>query len=360
MTRLDSSLSFRRGPALSNRITLAPLTNFQSNDDGTLGEDEYRWIESRARSGYSLTMTCAAYVNENGKGFSGQLGISHDGHLAGLQRLAEVIREAGSVSSVQLQHSGMRANPAFTGGAPVGPFADAKTGTLALTTSQVEGLIADFVNAAVRAEKAGFQGAELHGAHGYLLCQFLDADNNQRDDGYGGSLENRSRMLLEVIRGIRQSTGKDFQLGLRLSPERWGIRTDEALSLAGQLMQGGQLEYLDMSLWDCFKPARDERYADTPLIDLFAALPRGQTRLGVAGMIMGTATAQACLDHGADFVMIGRGAILQTDFVAQTLSNPDFVSVPRPVTREWLASQHVGPTFVHYLATAWADFVAAP
>lgn len=357
MTRLDSALSLRRGRPFAHRITLAPLTNFQSHEDGTLADDEYAWLTSRGRAGFSMTMTCAAYVSDEGKGFSGQLGISRDAHLPGLQRLAAGLRESGTVTSVQLQHSGMRASQPLTGLQPLCPWNDEKTGARAMTTAEVRRVIDDFVASAVRAEKAGFEGVELHGAHGYLLCQFLDADNNHRTDGYGGAFEDRSRILYEIIDGVRASTGKDFQLGLRLSPERWGIRLDESLALAQRLFDDGKLEYLDMSLWDCFKPSKDPKHEGRPLIDLFSALRRGDTRLGVAGKIMGTATAQACLDHGADFVMIGRAAILHEDFPAQALKDPAFVARPRPVTREWLASQTVGPKFIHYLATEWPDFV---
>ena len=155
---------------------------------------------------------------------------------------------------------------------------------------------------------------ELHGAHGYLLAQFLDGEHNRRTDGYGGSLAHRCRVLHTIIDGIRARTGPQFQLGLRLSPERFGITMPESLALAGEVLAGGKLDYLDMSLWDCFKPPQDPAFADRPLIDHFAALPRANTRLGVAGKIMDAATAQRCLEHGADFVLIGRGAMLHHDF----------------------------------------------
>jgi 2,4-dienoyl-CoA reductase-like NADH-dependent reductase (Old Yellow Enzyme family) len=356
-SRLDMPLTLRRGRALAHRLALAPLTNFQSNDDGTLADDEFVWLTSRARGGFALTMTCAAFVSPEGKGFPGQLGICSALHEPGLARLAHGLREAGTVSSVQLQHSGMRASPAATGLEPVCPWEDAQTGARALSTGDVKRIIDDFVTAAVRAQRAGFEGVELHAAHGYLLGQFLDGQNNRRDDGYGGSLEDRSRILRQIIDGVRASTSADFQLGVRLSPERWGIQIAESLELAGQLLESDQLDYLDMSLWDCFKPCKDEAYAGRPLIDLFAALPRGQTRLGVAGKILSSATAQACLDHGADFVLIGRAAILHQDFVTQALADPGFTAMPRPVSRAWLASQSVGPRFIHYLATEWPDFV---
>jgi 2,4-dienoyl-CoA reductase-like NADH-dependent reductase (Old Yellow Enzyme family) len=361
-TRLQEPLVLARGPRWANRIGLAPLTNFQSHDDGTLGDDELRWLQLRACSGFGLTMTCAAFVHDHGKGFPGQLGVSGDRHDAGLRRLAQAIREAGSVSSLQLQHSGRRAQPAFIGTQPVCPWDDAETGARALATSEVRQVVDDFVAAAARAERCGFDGVELHGAHGYLLAQFLDAENNRRDDGYGGSFDNRCRVLFEVIEGIRACTSPGFQLGLRLSPERFGIQLSEARELARRALACGQLDYLDLSLWDVFKDAQDARndasLRGKPLIAHFSDLPREGTRLGVAGRILGAATAQACLDHGADFVLIGRGAILHHDFARRVVADPAFESVPRPVSREYLASQAVGPAFVHYLATEWKDFVA--
>ena len=355
---LADPLSLARGPALKNRLMLAPLTNFQSHDDGTLGDDELHWLRLRAEGGFGLTMTCAAYTNDGGKGFSGQLGISHDRHLPGLTRLADAIRAHGSVSAVQLQHSGRRASQAFTGRQPVCPWDDEETGARALTTAEVEQCVQDFVDAAVRAERAGFDGVELHGAHGYLLAQFLDAEHNRRSDRYGGSFENRTRMLFETIAGVRARTRPDFQLGLRLSPERFGIRLAEARELARQVLASDQLDYLDLSLWDVFKQPQEAEHQGQPLIAHFTDLPRGRTRVGVAGKLMSAAGAQACLDHGADFVLIGRGAILHRDFATRALADPGFISVKRPVTREYLRSEGVGPAFIHYLKTEWRDFVS--
>jgi 2,4-dienoyl-CoA reductase-like NADH-dependent reductase (Old Yellow Enzyme family) len=355
---LSDPLNLRRGPALPHRLWLAPLTNFQSHDDGSLGDDELRWLTLRAQGGFALTMTCAAYVSDGGKGFPGQLGISADRHGPGLARLATALRKAGTVSAVQLQHSGRRAKPEFTGQQAVCPWDDAETGARALSTAEVEQLVQDFVDAAVRAEAAGFQGAELHGAHGYLLAQFLDAEHNQRTDRYGGSFENRCRVLVECISGIRARTGPDFQLGLRLSPERFGIQLAEARALAGLMLASTQLDYLDLSLWDVFKQPVDPAFQGKPLIDHFTDLPRHGTRLGVAGKIMTAAAAQACLDHGADCVLIGRAAILHHDFARRALADRAFTSVPRPVTRAYLEQEGVGPAFIRYLQTDWRDFVA--
>ncbi len=356
MTDAASPLSFPRGPAMPNRMMLAPLTNSQSHVDGTLSDDEIKWLTMRAQGGMGLVMTAAAHVQRQGQGFPGQLGIWSDDHLPRLTELASAIRAQGSRSSVQLHHAGIRSPREVIGEDPQGPFADAETGSRALSTAEVAQLRDDFIAAAVRADKAGFDGVEIHGAHGYILAQFLDAENNQRTDGYGGSFEHRKRIIFEVIDGIRAATRPDFQLGLRISPERFGIRTAEALQLAEEVMTGGQLDYLDMSLWDCFKEPQDPDFAGQPLINLFTALPRGTTRLGVAGKIMDAAKVQACLDAGADFVLIGRGAILHHDFAARVLADPDFACTPTPVTRDHLRAEGLGEAFVGYMAS-WKGFV---
>lgn len=357
MIELATPLTLSHGPTWANRIALAPLTNWQSHADGTLGEDEYRWLTMRAAGGFGLTMTCAAHVQASGQGFPGQLGAWSDAHLPGLARLAAGIRAAGSVSCLQLQHSGRRADVALSGQAAVAPWDDAETGARALSHAEVEQLTQDFIAAARRAERAGFQGVELHGAHGYLLAQFLDAEHNRRDDGYGGRLEQRTRILFDLIAGIRAATAPDFQLGLRLSPERFGILMPEALALAQQVLADGRLDWLDMSLWDCFKPSRDPAYADRPLIDHFAALPRGRTRLGVAGRIMDAPTAARCLQAGADFVLVGRGAMLHHDFARRALADPAFRSAERPVSRAHLQAEGLGPAFLQYVASTWPDFM---
>jgi 2,4-dienoyl-CoA reductase-like NADH-dependent reductase (Old Yellow Enzyme family) len=357
MSTLDQRLPLARGPAWSNRFAVAPLTNLQSNPDGTLGSDEHDWLVRRAQGGFAMTMTAAAHVAPEGQAFIGQLAVWDDRFLPGLARLAEGVRAAGSVSSLQLHHAGRRADARLTGGPIVAPWDDPSKGARALTTAEVRQIVDDFVAGAVLAEGAGFDGVEIHGAHGYLLCQFLDGRNNLRKDGYGGSADDRFRIIHEVVTGIRQSTGSDFQVGLRLTPERNGVVLEEARQLAGQVLASGHLDYLDMSLWDAFKAPHEVGY-DGLLIDHFTDLPRGETRLGVAGKIIDTAGGQWCLDRGADFVLIGTGAILHHDFARRALADDRFRSVEQPVSREHLEAEGVGSRFIDYLAAQWDDFVA--
>jgi len=357
MSDLFETLSFARGPAMKNRFMLAPLTNWQSHPDGRLSDEEIAWLTYRATGGFGHVMTAAAHVQRQGQGFPGQLGIFADEHLPNLKRLADALRAAGSVSSVQLHHAGIRSPADLIGQTPVGPSDDAETGARALTTGEVEQLTEDFIAAAVRAETAGFDGVELHGAHGYILCAFLSPGMNQRADRYGGSLENRARLVRDIIKGVRERTGAQFQLGLRLSPERFGLTIGDQRLLAGELLTAGDLDYIDMSLWDTFKAPVEPDFMHRPLIDWFVDLPRAGTRLGVAGKLRSAADARRALEHGADFALIGRAAILHHDFPKRAAADPDFVAVPTPVTPDHLANERVSPAFIKYLATSFKGFV---
>ncbi|MFZ4067944.1 MAG: NADH:flavin oxidoreductase [Phenylobacterium sp.] len=356
MTDLFAPMSFIRGPAMQNRLMLAPLTNLQSHPDGTLSHDEHRWLTLRAQGGFGLTMTAAAHVQRIGQGFPGQVGIFSDIHIPGLARLAEDIRKAGSLAVVQLHHAGMRSPAALIGEAPVCPSEDADTGSRALTLDEVHQLRDDFIAAAVRADKAGFDGVEIHGAHGYIVCQFLSAETNRRTDAYGGSPENRARLVLEILDGVRAACRPDFNLGLRLSPERFGLSLMEVRDLVGRLFSEAKIDYLDMSLWDCFKEPVEEAHRGRTLMSYFTDLPRGDVRLGVAGKIMSAADARAMLDAGADFVLLGRAAILHHDWPQKARANPDFRPVSLPVTRAHLEAEGLGRAFVTYMAT-WAGVV---
>ena len=358
MTSLLSPLTFARGPAMKNRFMLAPLTNTQSHPDGVLSDEEFHWLTLRAQGGFGLTMTCAAHVQAAGQGFPGQLGVWSDTHVAGLTRLADAIRQQDSVAIVQLHHAGMRSPAELIGSAPLCPSNNEKTGARALSEAEVRQLIDDFIAAAVRSERAGFDGVELHGAHGYMLSQFFSSQINQRDDDYGGSLENRYRILFEIIEGIRNRCGDNFMLGVRLSPERFGLHLPEVAQIAEQLMTSGQIDFLDMSLWDVFKEPYDAAFQGRSLSSYFTELNRGDTRLGVAGMIRTPADAEAAMAAGVDWVMLGRAAILHHDFPARYAHDAGFEPVQLPVTRAYLRGEGLSERFVSYVKQGWPDYVA--
>lgn len=356
MTDLFDPLPLTRGGELKNRFVLAPLTNLQSAPDGVLSDDEFNWLVKRAEGGFGLTMTCAASVQKEGVGFPGQLGMYDDKHLPGLTRLAAAIKAHGSHAVAQLHHGGMRALPAVIGRSPQAPSDDEKTGAQAMSADEIKRAIDSFVFAARRVERAGFDGAELHGAHGYLLCQFLSPETNRREDAHGGSPENRARILFEIVDGVRAACGANFSLGVRLSPERFGLKLDEMVAVARRLMAEAKIDYLDISLWDAFKEPMDEAFQGKSLAAYFAELDRGPVRLGGAGKIYSGADVRRAIAMGLDFVVIGRAAILHHDFPRRFAANPDFVMKALPVSEDYLRAEGLGPAFVNYMRT-WKGFV---
>ncbi len=358
VAKLFEPLALGHGPTMKNRFMLAPLTNEQSHPDGRLSEDEFRWLTMRAAGGFALTMTCAMHVQAVGQGFNGQLGIFGDQHVEGLARLAAAIKARGSISAAQLYHAGKRA-PKPLVGSSVCPSDDPKSGARALALAEVEELRDDFIAAAKRAERAGFDGVELHGAHGYVLGQFLSANFNRREDRYGGSLGNRARIVFEIIDGIRAQCQPNFQIGLRLSPERFGLQLAEMREVAAEVLRQAKIDYLDMSLWDVAAEPADPAFKGRSLMSCFTELPRGGVRLGAAGKVTSAETAAWALEAGCDFVVVGRAAILRHDFPERVRRDPAYQSPTLPVSAQHLRDEGVSTRFINYIRTLWPDFVAA-
>ena len=270
--------------------------------------------------------------------------------------LAQGIGAHSSLSVLQLHHARMRSPAELIGSTPRCPSANEEFGARELTTEEVEQVVEDFIASAQRAERAGFDGVELHGAHGYLLCQFFSSVINQRTDHYGGSLENRARILFDIIDGIRARCRPGFLLGVRLSPERFDVKLAEIRDIARRLMQEARIDFIDLSLWDSFKEPVEEEFAGKSLLSCFTELERGDVRLGAAGKVRSAADVRRCMAAGADFVLLGRAAILHHDFPARLGEDPAFEPVRNPVTADYLRSQGLGDTFVKYMSS-WKGFV---
>ena len=357
MSNLFQPIHFKSGTSLKNRFMLAPLTNTQSHADGTLSDDEYHWLTMRAKGGFGLTMTCAAHVQAVGQGFPGQLGIFGDNHLPGLTRLAQGIKAEDSLAVIQLHHAGMRSPADLIGQAPLCPSDHVETGATALSTEAVEQLIEDFICAAERAEKAGFDGVEIHGAHGYILAQFLSGTINQRKDQYGGSIENRMRPITEIIDGIRARCRADFLLGLRLSPERFDVQLGDIIEVAKLVLAAEKIDFLDMSLWDSFKEPEEEAFKGRSLLSYFTELERGNVALGIAGKLRNPEEINRAMEAGIDFIMLGRAAILHHDFPMQMQADSNFTPVRNPVSADHLRTEGLGEAFITYMS-GWKGFVS--
>ena len=355
MKAFNDVIRFKSGHKMKNRFMLAPLTNQQSNEDGTLSDKEFTWLTMRAKGGFGLVMTCASHVSKNGKGFPGQLGIFSDIHIEGHRKLATEIKKHAGLAVVQLHHAGMRSPKELISGFPLCPSDNEKHKARGLTEIQVQQLIQDFIAAAQRAQEAGYDGVEIHGAHGYILSQFLSQTINQRTDQYGGNLENRSRIIMEIIEGVRETCGNNFLLGVRLSPERFGMELNEIQELCQRLNDMNQIDFLDISLWDSFKLPEDNS-SDKLLLDYFTELDLNNVRLTVAGNIRSSEDVRNILSHKVDFVTIGRSAILHHDFPKKAISDKDFTTIPTPVSKNHLRKEGLSDVFINYM-TRWPDFV---
>ncbi|HWO19744.1 MAG TPA: NADH:flavin oxidoreductase [Kofleriaceae bacterium] len=356
---LHQPLSLRSGVVLPNRIALAPMTNLQSHADGLLGDDELAFLARRSDGGFGLVETCAAYVALDGKGWPGELGVDRDECVPGLTRLAARLHEGGAACMVQLFHGGVRADRELTGEQPWSASTwteDSPTfvAPRPATLDDIRRVIGQFADAAARTEAAGFDGVELHGAHGYLLSQFLSRTMNPRTDGWGGDLPGRARLVREVLRACRARCSPRFSIGVRLSLEDFGnargMDLDDNLQVARWLADDGA-DFIHASLWDVSR--NSAKYPDRhPVTLLREALPRDVAVIA-CGKIWTPTEAQAVLEKGADAIALGRAAICNPDWPHATDSDIKRL----PVTMAELHERAVSPTFAGYLQR-WKGFVA--
>ncbi|WP_337860043.1 NADH:flavin oxidoreductase [Ferroplasma sp.] len=233
---------------IKNRFVMAPMISNLCNPDGTTNDNHIRYLEERARGGFGLIITEYAYVDEyNGKGSPNEMGIFSREQLPKLSRLTERIHSAGSKIFVQLVHAGGKANPRFNSGNIFAPSSVDYIGIVPneMGKDDIKRVEDRFVNAAELAYRSGFDGIELHGAHGYLLQEFISPALNKRNDEYGGTVENRIRIINEISEKIR--TRIDLPVGIRLSlyeDDVDGYSADYGIEIASKLKN---IDYIHFS-----------------------------------------------------------------------------------------------------------------
>lgn len=319
------------GITLRNRVTMSPMTTWSGSDEFQITPEEEAYYRLRVK-GVGLVVTGCAQVTANGIGFTHEFSAAHDSFVPSLKRLADAAKSGGAPAVLQLFHAGNKALPHLIPGGDVvsssavltaaTPF-QAPLTPRALTGDEIVELIAAFGHAARRGIEAGFDGIEIHGAHGFLLQNFLSPATNVRTDEWGGSLENRMRFPLAVVaevkRVIAQHANRPFALGVRLSPEEsgdQGYRIDQTLTFVDRLLDLG-VDYLHASLANLLH--------DRPLDDADGALivsrivERVARRVPViaAGSILTAADAARALDTGLSTVAIGRSLIINPDWVSR-------------------------------------------
>jgi 2,4-dienoyl-CoA reductase-like NADH-dependent reductase (Old Yellow Enzyme family) len=311
-----------RGLTLKNRIVVSPMCQY-SAEDGFANDWHFVHLGSRAVGGASLIIIEATAVSPEGRITPDDLGIWKDEHIAMLKHINAFMEAQGTVPGVQLAHAGRKASTyaPWKGSGAVAeggwevvapsalPFSEDYPQQVALDAEGLKKVIADFRTATERSLAAGFKVIELHAAHGYLLHQFLSPLSNQRTDTYGGSFENRSRLLLEVVAAVRQVLPPNFPLIVRISATDWtegGWNADESVKLASILKDRG------VDLIDC-STGGNVPHAKIPVgpgyqVE-FAERIKRETGLptGAVGLITTPAEAEAIVANGqADLVLLAR------------------------------------------------------
>ncbi len=208
---------------LPNRVVMPPMGTNLGNPDGTVSEANVAYMKRRAAGGAGLIITEITLVHPSGSVIPNQLGIYDDRFIPGLKKISGMIHAAGSKAALQLHHAGRESLFLLKEGKAIAPSAIRSLvyglTPRAMSIEEIQEIITAFGAAAARAREAGFDAVEVHGAHGYLLGQFLSALSNKRDDQYGGNFINRSRFIIEVLEQVRRKVGPDFPISLRLSVE---------------------------------------------------------------------------------------------------------------------------------------------
>jgi 2,4-dienoyl-CoA reductase-like NADH-dependent reductase (Old Yellow Enzyme family) len=313
-----------RSVSLANRICVSPMCQY-SCEDGFATDWHLVHLGARAQGGAALIVVEASAVLPEGRISSADLGIWKDEHIPGLERIASFLHSQGVRAGIQLAHAGRKGNtispfhgerqlkPEEGGWIPVAPsaiaFSPAYSVPQALDQAGIDAVIEAFVHAARRAHKAGFDLIEIHSAHGYLLHEFLSPLANHRTDQYGGSFENRIRLLLQVAEAVRTEWPQHLPLSVRISASDWaegGWTLDESVKLAQELRRLG-VDLVDASSAGMVPYAK---VAVGPGYQVpFAARIRAEAGIPTAavGMITDPGQANGIIESGeADLVFLAR------------------------------------------------------
>ena len=303
---------------LKNRLVMPPMGTNYALKDGSVTQRQIDYYEERAKGGVGLVIVEISCVDSPvGKAAVRQICIDDDRFIPDLSKLAESIKRHGAKAAIQIHHAGRQTSSKLTGHQPVAPSPVPIPGgeqPRELTLSEIASLVTRFAEAAERAKKAGFDGVEIHGAHGYLVSQFLSPLSNHRRDAYGGGVENRARFLLEVIEAIRERVGSDYPVWCRLSAMEIGVEggiTLEETQVVAQMAEKAGVNAIHVSAHQV-TPARRPPMAQ-PLC-LFVPLAEGIKKVVsvpviTVGRIPPELGEGVLRDGKADFISIGKALL---------------------------------------------------
>jgi 2,4-dienoyl-CoA reductase-like NADH-dependent reductase (Old Yellow Enzyme family) len=315
---------------LNNRVVLAPMTRMSAEKDGRANDRMAKYYASFAVGGFGLIITEATYPDEEySQGISGQPGIANAEHVGAWKQVTEAVHARDGKIIMQIAHAGALSIDNYKDGT-VAPSAVKPAGERAggkgeyptpkeLSLEEIKAIVADFAEAAFRAEQAGFDGVEIHGASGFLLDEFLTDFTNLRQDEYGGSTEHRVRIITEVIRAIREKVGQRMVVGVRISQakaqdffHKWANGEDDARIIFGAI-GAAKPDYIHTVEYNAFSPA----FGDSGLSLAELAKKYGNTTVIANGQLDQAADAEKALEAGLDLISLGKAALANHDWVSK-------------------------------------------
>jgi len=309
---------------LKNRLVMPPMATAKADEDGRINKSILDYYDEKSRGGYiSLIIIEHSFITKQGKAHNNQLYIGDDTLVDSLKELSEIIHKNGSKAVMQINHAGTAASEATTGTKIVGPSAienPAKnTGEIPeeLSKEDIKVIVKEFKEAAIRVKNAGFDGVEIHSAHGYLLSQFLSPITNKRADEYGGDINGRIKIHLEVIKAVREVVGEEFPILLRLGAADYmdGGLTIEESALASVEFEKAGVDIIDISGGLC-------RYTIPGVTEPGYFVPLSKTikekvkiPVIVAGGITDVKVAEEILSEGkADLIGVARAILKDSNW----------------------------------------------
>lgn len=358
MAEMQTTLNFKRGLTVKNRLVMAPMTTKMSFYDGVVTQDEIDYYALHSGE-VGMVITGAANIQANGKGWEGELGVEADYQIPNLAKLAAAIKKNGTKAILQIFHAGRMTNRSvLRGELPVSASAVAAQRAGAetpreLSEIEIQQVIENFKQATLRAIKAGFDGVELHGANTYLLQQFFSPHSNRRTDQWGGDRQKRFRLIAEVVQAVTQavaeSSAENFIIGYRFSPEEIetpGIRFEDTLYLVDQLSELA-LDYLHVSLSQFDRIAQSPDYQEKPMIAYLQTKIAGRVPLIAVGNVQ-TKKEITTLLQTADLAAVGQSLLIDPHFVAKVFNDQEEL-IRRKLNRYDLDELKIGNGIMSFL-----------
>lgn len=314
---------------LKNRLVMPPMATAKSEKDGKVSKEVLDYYDEKSRGGYiSLIIVEHSFIEQQGKASENQLSVADDSTIENLKKLASVIQKNGSKAVMQLNHAGSAALTEVTGSVPVGPsdVANPFKGDMPrkLTNKEIKDIVESFKKAALRVKEAGFDGVEIHSAHGYLLNQFFSPLTNKRTDEYGGDVKSRIKIHLEIIKAVREAVGNEMPIFIRLGASDYmegGITIEDSKIAAHEFEKAG-VDVIDISGGFCRFTLQDNTAPG-----YFAPLSEGIKEVVsipviLTGGITEVKDAERLLSEGkADLIGIGRAIYKDSEWVKKAFES---------------------------------------